>query len=104
MTRGPRAEPPPRPPGPEVAARWSEDRRDSFLLILRFVDDADMGGDDFPALGEPHPCLHLPSALAERGVAIEQSRSHRGIAAIARDHGVRGPAHQAGGRARRAKG
>src|ERR1700721_4217526 len=104
MTRGPPAEPRPRPPGPDVAARWPEDRRDSYLLILRFVDDADMGGDDLPALGEPHPCLHLASDPARRGVAIKQCRGHRGIATIAGDHGVCDLAHQAGRRARRAKG
>src|ERR1700722_20456918 len=104
MTRGPRAEPPPRPPGPNVAAHWPEDRRDSYLLILRFVDNADMGGNDFPALGKSHPGLHLASDSAGRGVAIKQCRGNSRIAAIARDHRVGGPTHQAHGRARRAKG
>src|ERR1700688_5292 len=103
MTRGPRAEPRPRLTLTDVAERWPEDRRDSLFLIPRFVDHADMGVNDSPALGEPHPRLHLASDLAGRGVAIKQCRGDRGIAAIARDHGVGGPAHQAHRRARRAK-
>src|SRR5216684_3811136 len=108
MRRGPRAEPPSPPRTRDVAERRSEDRRDSCLLIhifgrSGFVDDADMGGDDLPALGESHPCLHLPSHSARSGVAIKQRRGYRGVAAIACDHRLRGLAHQPRRRARRPK-
>src|SRR5712675_868320 len=108
MRRGPRAEPPSPPRARDVVERRSEDRRDSCLLIhifgrSGFVDDADMGGDDLPALGESHPCLHLPSHPTRSGVAIQQRRGYRGVAAIACDHRPRGLAHQPRRRTRRPK-
>src|SRR6266550_9364182 len=102
--RGRRDEPPSLPRGPGARARWPEGRPDSCLVIPRFIDDADMGGDDFPTLGESHPGLHLPSHSTRSGVAIEQCRGDRGVAAIGRDHRLRGPAHQPRRRTRRAKG
>ena len=56
--RGRHAEPRPQLRRRDVAARGSEDRQGSCLFRspeIRFVDDADMGGDDFPALGEIAP-------------------------------------------------
>src|SRR5216684_4275125 len=108
MRRGPRAEPPSPPRTRDVAERRSEDRRDSCLLIQvfrrsGFVNDADVGGDDLPALGESHPCLHLPSHPTRSGVAIKQRRGYRGVAAIACDHRLRGLAHQPRRRTRRPK-
>ena len=35
-------------------------------LLHRLVDQADVGGDHAPALGEFHPGLHLPANLAGR--------------------------------------
>src|SRR5262249_38807327 len=58
----------------------------------RLVDDADMGSDDSPTLGEAYPGLHLPPHLAGQRVAIEQGRGNRGVAAVGRDHGPRDPA------------
>src|SRR5438874_1662422 len=57
--------------------------------LFRLVDDADMGGDDAPALREANPGLHLPADLAGRGVAIEQGGGHGRVAAIAGDDGFR---------------
>ena len=62
-----------------------------------------MGRDDLPTLGTAHPGLHLPADLAGQAVAIEQGRRDRGVAAIGRDRGPRGLAHQPGRRARGAE-
>src|SRR5216684_5299534 len=107
MKRGRRGGRPSPAPGLDVAACRPEDHPDSCLLIrlfiLGFVDDADMGGDDSPALGEPHPCLHLPPYPVGQRVSIKQGGGDRGVAAIGRDHGPGGLAHQAHRRARRTK-
>src|SRR3954454_8695580 len=72
-------------------------------LIARLVDHADVGGDDFPPLWKPHPCLHLPPHPARRSVAIKKRRGDRRVAAIGRDHRFCSSAHQADGRAGRAE-
>ena len=61
----------------------------AFDRSLRFVDDADMGGDDPPALGEiaPRSASAARPCPAQR-VAIKQGRGHRGVAAIGGDHGL----------------
>src|SRR3979411_2944608 len=89
--------------GSNSSERRSENRQGSCLWIPRLVDDADMRGDDFPALGKSQPCLHLPSPLAGSGVAIKQCRCYGGVAAIGCDHRLRGRAHQPDRRARGAK-
>src|SRR3954451_21547555 len=71
--------------------------------LFRLVDDADMGGDDAPALRELYPGLHLPADLARHRVAIEQGGGDGGVAAIAGDHGLRGAAVEADRRAPGAK-
>ena len=63
-----------------------------------------MRGDDEPAVGKAHPGLHLAADLAGRGVAVEQRRGHREVAAVGRDHGARQRARQADRRARGAEG
>src|SRR6516165_9389410 len=80
--------------------------RSSSVMRLRFfqvVDDADMGGDDAPALGKANPRLHLPTDPIGHGVAIEQGGGDRRVAAVAGDDGLRGTAIQADRRARGAK-
>src|SRR6478752_8314014 len=67
--------------------------------LFRLVDDADMGGDDAPALREFYPGLHLAADLTRHRVAIEQGGGDRGVAAIAGDHGFRGAAVEADRRA-----
>src|SRR6185295_7935576 len=82
-------------------ASYAEDRPDSCLRILRFVDDADMGGDDSPTLREAYPGLHLPPHPSRRTLAIEQRGSDRGVAAIGGDDGLVGLAIESDGRAPR---
>ena len=65
---------------PGEPRRRSEDRPDSCLPIRRFVDDADMRGDDAPTFRESHPGLHLPSDFAGELLAVKQRRGHRGPA------------------------
>src|SRR6267378_532659 len=92
-----RAGPPARHRRRFAANWWSEDRRDSWLLTQNFgtsrffgrpgsIDDADVGRDDPPPLGKPHPGLHLPPhPVAAPRVAIEQRRGDRRVAAIGGD-------------------
>src|SRR5215471_10222598 len=73
----------------------SGDRPGSRFLTLRFVDDADMGGDNSPTFGESYPRLHLPPDFwAGPAIAIKQRRRHRGVAAIGGDDSFVGLAHQ----------
>ena len=61
------------------------------LAAARFahVDDADMGGDDAPALREAYPDLHLAADFARCSRALIQGRRHGVISAVSADDGLR---------------
>src|SRR3984957_9276928 len=61
------------------------------------VNDADMGCDDSPPLGEADPGLHLPSDLARRAVSPEQRGGDGAVAAVGHDPGLLEPPREAGG-------
>jgi hypothetical protein len=58
-----------------------------------------MRRDHAPAFGEARPGLHLAADLAGHGVAVEQGRCDRDVAAVSRDDRVRKRAGEARRRA-----
>src|SRR4029078_10849349 len=77
------------------------DPRKSFWLPdVLLVDHADMRGDHMPAVGKPHPGLHLPPDLARHGEAVKQRRGRGAVAAIGGDDGSRDGAAEANRRPR----
>src|SRR5687767_4457590 len=62
-----------------------------------------MRRDDVPAVREADPCLLLAAYLAGHGLAPEQRRGDREVAAVGRDHGLRDRTHETDRRARGAK-
>src|SRR5262245_33553531 len=69
----------------------------------RIVDHADVAGHHPPAVWASHPGLGLTPHLARRGVAVEERRGDRIIAAIGGDDRLRQDARQANGGPRGAK-
>src|SRR5262245_56198973 len=88
--------PNPSPPGGGESARslWTLALHALQASGFRRVDDADVRGNDAPALREPHPGLYLPADLARQRLAMKQRGGHGRVAAVGGDHRARARAHQ----------